>query len=57
MMIEPFYGYGGKFSEGLAKVKIDNRVGYIDTDGRYVIDLAEISPDIDFAYDFVAGLA
>ncbi|MDV3001868.1 MAG: hypothetical protein N5P05_003474 [Chroococcopsis gigantea SAG 12.99] len=56
-MIEPFYGYGGKFSEGLAKVKIDNRVGYIDTDGRYVIDLAEISPDIDFAYDFVAGLA
>jgi KWG Leptospira. len=42
----------GKFSEGLARVEINNKYGYIDQTGKMII-----TPQFDYALDFYDGLA
>ncbi len=49
---EPKYSYVSNFSEGLARVKINGRWGYIDTTGKLVIE-----PKFDDAQDFSEGMA
>jgi hypothetical protein len=50
--IEPRYESVGKFSEGLASVKINGKWGFIDQTGKIVI-----RPQFQEAFDFSEGLA
>ncbi|BAY76156.1 serine/threonine protein kinase [Nostoc linckia NIES-25] len=51
-VIEPKYDEAYDFSEGLARVKVDGKWGYIDRIGSFVIQ-----PQFDEAEDFSEGLA
>jgi hypothetical protein len=50
--IAPQFHYAYDFSEGLAKVKVDGKYGYIDTTGKLAI-----APQFHYAYNFSEGLA
>lgn len=52
IVIRPDYDYIGTFSNGLAKVNIDDKWGYINENGEI-----EISPEYEFARDFHDGFA
>ena len=52
IVINPQFDEAWTFSEGLAKVKIGNKLGYIDKTGKYVIN-----PQFDKAEKFSNGLA
>ncbi|MBX9667098.1 MAG: WG repeat-containing protein [Candidatus Obscuribacterales bacterium] len=47
MVVAPIYDFVVPFSEGLAVIKIGEKFGYIDTDGKIVIQ-----PKFDFAESF-----
>jgi len=49
--IEPRFTFANKFSEGLAVVELDGKMGYVDYSGKLVI-----SNRFDMAYDFSDGL-
>ena len=52
--IPPRFDYAGNFSEGLAYIKIEDKYGYIDTNGEYIT-----KPQFDFVLepDFSEGMA
>jgi len=52
IMVEGKYDYAGSFSEGLARVYLNDKWGYIDKSGREVIPLK-----YDDAWSFSEGLA
>ena len=52
VLIQPKYDEAFPFYDGLARVKEDNKFGYIDKNGEYVIP-----PIYDLADDFSGGLA
>ena len=52
LLIPANYGYAYSFSEGLAKVKKDGKLGYIDKSGKTVIPFI-----YDDAYSFRVNLA
>jgi hypothetical protein len=52
VVIEPRFDWAKSFSEGLARVSIDNKWGFIDRHGQIVI-----SPKFDRAVSFSEGLA
>lgn len=51
-VIDPRFEQAWRFSDGLARAKIDGKWGYIDRDGEFVIE-----PTFDQAWDFRGGLA
>ncbi len=51
-VIKPQFDYAYDFSEGLAYVKIGDRYGFINKEGRYVAN-----PQFDSAGTFSEGLA
>ena len=51
-VVDPQFDLVGRFSEGLARVRIGERYGYINRDGRYAIN-----PRFEYAYAFEDGLA
>jgi WG containing repeat len=51
-VIPPQFEFAGSFSQGLARVQLRNRIGYIDKTGKLVI-----SPQFDDAGSFSEGLA
>jgi len=51
-VIAPKFDWAFEFSEGLARVEINNKWGFIDKSGQFVIPL-----QFDWAYDFSEGLA
>lgn len=61
MVIDPHFAFVRDFSEGLAAVTFENRLGYIDRNGKFVIPpLIEIDPLSLYregTYQFVEGLA
>ena len=65
MVVEPRFDLAGPFKEGLAQVKIDGKMGYIDKSGTMVIeprfedDQFQSDPDEKpvFIGEFVEGLA
>ena len=52
ILIPPQFDSAGNFSEGLAAVKINDKWGYIDKKGNFVIQ-----PQFDSVYNFSQGLA
>lgn len=52
IVISPQFGCADPFSEGLARVSINNKNGYIDKTGKFVIP-----PQFDVASSFSGGLA
>lgn len=52
MVIQPQFDYVSSFSEGLAAVAIDKKIGYINKVGKIVIPI-----QLDRAKDFFEGLA
>ncbi len=52
MVIQPQFDEVRSFSEGLAKIKIDGKFGYINTNGQIVIQ-----PRFEESSDFQDGLA
>jgi len=61
MVIDPHFAFVRDFSEGLAAVTFEDRLGYIDRNGKFVIPpLIEIDPLSLYregTYQFVEGLA
>lgn len=61
MVIDPHFAFVRDFSEGLAAVTFEDRLGYIDSNGKFVIPpLIEIDPLSLYregTYQFVEGLA
>lgn len=52
IVIEPQYGWAGKFCEGLAAVQKEDKWGYMDKTGKEII-----KPIYDYAGDFHDGMA
>ena len=52
IVIEPQFDDTGRFSDGLANVRIEDECGYIDPSGKIVIGL-----QFEAAFDFTEGLA
>lgn len=61
LLVEPHFAFARDFSEGLAAVVVEDRLGYIDKGGRFVIPpLLEVDPFSLYregAYQFSEGLA
>jgi serine/threonine protein kinase len=61
MVIDPHFAFVRDFSEGLAAVTFEDRLGYIDRNGKFIIPpLIEIDPLSLYregTYQFVEGLA
>ncbi|MBD1911183.1 MULTISPECIES: WG repeat-containing protein [unclassified Leptolyngbya] len=61
MVIEPHFSFARDFSEGLAAVMVEDRLGYIDKAGRFIIPpLLEVDPLSLYregAYQFSEGLS
>lgn len=51
-VIDPRFEQAWRFSDGLARAKLDGKWGYIDREGEFAIE-----PAYDLAWDFRSGLA
>jgi hypothetical protein len=52
LIIKPQFDYGNEFSDGLAKIKINQKYGFIDNAGKIIIN-----PQFDDIGNFYEGLA
>src|SRR5690606_24204982 len=51
-VIEPQYEFASEFSEGLASIQIDGKVGVIDRSGKVIVQ-----PKYDRVHPFIEGFA